>query len=430
MAAYESLCVEGRLNKQDKRISAFVKAEKFNPLLKPSKPRMIMARAPRYNLILASYLKPFEHMLYDKWRVSVPGVPKTRLVGKGLNGDQRAELIRRKMEGVGEGCVVFEVDGKSFEAHVTQEDLVLEHSVYRAAYPGDRQLSELLDTQLVLKGITSGGVVFRREGARASGDFNTGLGNTVIMGASVKAAVRVLTDELGVFRYDLLADGDNCLIFVEPRVASEVHRLFARAVRTVSGQEMAVEDPVTRLTEVVFGQSKPCKRSLGSWTMVRNPLKTLSHAFSGYRHYNHYDKFGVKILKAVAQCELALARGIPVLQAYFAAAVNKLGKFSDLRNPNDFLEARYYETLAKGGALPDVKVVEITAEARQSFFEAWGIGVDEQLDLERRLPLEMTFPHEDTEFGRVGWVPVYVGDGSDGEGITTKSWSGFLDSVT
>lgn len=59
--AMESLDIEPELTKYDRRLSAFLKAEKFNPLQKRSKPRMIMCRSPRFNLLLASYLKPIEH---------------------------------------------------------------------------------------------------------------------------------------------------------------------------------------------------------------------------------------------------------------------------------------------------------------------------------------------------------------------------------
>jgi hypothetical protein len=427
--ALRSLREDGPIERKDKRISAFLKAEKFNPLLKPSKPRMIMSRTPRYNIKIASYLKPFEHALYRHWRGACPVVPQTRLVGKGLNGVERASLLAQKMENVGEGCVVFEVDAHSFESHCGDDVLALEHSVYRAGYPGDRQLSELLDVQLVLKGVSTCGVKFRRPGARASGDFNTGLGNTVIMTCTVLAALQFLVEELGMFRYDILCDGDNCLIFVEPSRAVEVHSRFARTVRTLSSQELEVENPVTRLESVVFGQSKPCWNG-EEHTMVRNPLKTLSGAFSGYRHYNHYPKFGIKVLKAVSQCELALARGIPVLQAYFAAAERKLSNVPDLKDPASYLEGRLIEArnrLLRGG-LGKIEATEITAAARASFAAAWGIDVETQLALEYRLPLEMKFPHELVLQGDDLWDFVRVTDGPDGDGVSSACVSRFLDS--
>jgi len=421
--ALDSLNVEGGLMPGDARITAFLKGEKFNPLLKLSKPRMIMARKPRFNLELASYLKPFEHAFWKRLKGTCAGVTPTRVVGKGLNGSQRAHLIARKMGAIGGDCVVFEVDGKSFEAHVTSEDLRREHSVYRAGFKGDQALSWMLDCQLTLKGYTSCGVKYRREGARASGDYNTGLGNTIIMLTVCRAAMRYLRDVKDLhFRWDLLADGDNCLIFVEGLFASQVHSMFASAVSAVSSQELAVENPVSRLENVVFGQSKPCWDG-ESYRMVRDPTKVLSNSFSSYRHYRDYNKFGVKVLKSVSQCELALAIGIPVLQAYFATAVSKLGDIPDLLDPTFFLEARLLEAVRTRGVVGlrtvHLEVREPTDAARLSFSLAWGISPTEQVALEKRLSAQLTFPHEQRwlskRFGVTfgGWQYVNMWDGPD-----------------
>lgn len=132
-AARQSLIQDGTLRRADTRLKSFVKAEKFNPLAKASKPRLINARSPRFNLRLATYLKPLEHTLWGRLRSRCKKIRKTRVVGKGLNGRKRAKLIADKMSAVGSECTVFEVDGKAFEAHVNQEELDMEHRVYLKA---------------------------------------------------------------------------------------------------------------------------------------------------------------------------------------------------------------------------------------------------------------------------------------------------------
>lgn len=429
------------LSRDDKRIEAFLKAEKFNPLVKPSKPRMIMARNPRTTLCLASRLKPFEKALWGALKGGPKqGVEPTRQVGKGLNGIQRAALIDRKMREVGEGCVVFEVDGKAFEAHCTVADIAREHSVYRAAFKGDVDFHKLLDIQLVLKGRTTCGIKFRREGARASGDFNTGLGNSVIMNCIVDASMMFLMDKLNrAFRWDKIVDGDNALIFVEPEVAYYVHKHFAAAVQSVSAQEMTVENPVTELEQVVFGQSKPCWNG-NHYTMVREPFKSVSNAFSSYRHYNNWNH-GVRVIKSVSACELALARGIPVLEPYFAKALDLVGNVPDLLDPTPFLEGRQLEAVkllqAHQETLADVKPVGVTMEARLSFEKAWGLSVEEQLLLEDELCRNLEFPILGgtgvwASFRRwfrkndVSWDPVLVTDGPDGE-VPSESIVSYFD---
>jgi len=375
--ALVDLDIEGGIRDKDAMLSAFIKAEKFNPMLKASKPRMIMARTPRYNLELARYLKPLEHAIWNKWRVGFGGAAPTRMVGKGLNHKQRAALLRRKMETVGD-CTVFEIDGKAFEAHVTIQQINSEHSVYKAAYPGEAELRSLLRYQRSLKGRTAGGIRYSRDGCRASGDFNTGLGNTLIMGCATNAVIRRLQMRR-TFRATVLADGDNCLVFVETRYASWVAEAFKEQIGSVIGQELTVEKPVTKFEAIMFGQSRPCWNG-DEYVMVRDPIKSVSHSFSGYRHYNHYT-FGLRLAKSIAIAELNLVRGVPIVEAYYATALAKLKHIKHLTNPEDYLEGHLLEATFD----PAVKPRGVTAEARRSFAHAWGIGVEEQLTIESKL---------------------------------------------
>lgn len=368
--AMESLDDE-ELGNADFKLRAFLKGEKFDPLLKVSKPRMICPRSPRYNLELARFLKPLEHLLWKKWKFG-HGVRPTRVSGKGLNGRERAALIKEKMDSVGD-CLVFEVDGKAFEAHVTREQLLLEHSVYKAAYPNNVELNRLLAVQLELKGKTSGGVKFSRPGCRASGDFNTGLGNTLLMGNFVIAAM-----ERGGFdfKWTVLADGDNCLLFVDRVRGAGVAGMFAELVSSVCSHEMTVEKPTSIFEEVVFGQSRPCYTEAG-YTMVRDPYKVLSGAFCGYRHF-HDKMFAPRLIRGISLAELSLARGLPVLDAYFSTASRLTAGFKSLQNAEFFFEGHLIN-------VKDPGPLAVTAEARTSFELAWGIGVEEQLRMERYL---------------------------------------------
>nr|QDH87768.1 MAG: RNA-dependent RNA polymerase [Riboviria sp.] len=143
MEAESSLRLDGPATFRDTKLRAFLKAEKVNPMLKFQKPRMIFPRSPRYNLELASRLKPFEHWLWRKLRIRGHSGKSSRIVGKGLNQTQRAKLIKSKFDTF-RRCAVVEVDGKAFEAHLDEEVLELEHSVYLRAFPRDSRLAWLL----------------------------------------------------------------------------------------------------------------------------------------------------------------------------------------------------------------------------------------------------------------------------------------------
>jgi len=415
--ALRSLYDEG-LQPKHLKLSAFLKGgEKFKPFPKHGKPRMIFARAPEYNLELARYLMPLEHVLWRKLKGDCKGVPRTRVIGKGLNAKARAELIRRKMEGVGEGVVCFEVDGKSWESHLTRQDIVREHSIYHAAYPGDGYLRRLLQAQETLKGKTSHGHKFERPGCRASGDFNTGLGNSVCMLADVKATIKMLFQMLArKFKWDCLVDGDNAIIFVQGDVAAEVHAIFAEACARVCKQRLVVEKPTQVYEQIPFGQSQPL--CVGDRvTMVREPFKVLSNSFSGYKHYENMTA-GWRILKAVAQCELHLNRGVPLLQPYFQKALQELEAVPDLANPAKYLESRYVD-IYRAGIDPVKTLAEpILPSTRISFQKAWGIDVEDQVALEEQLVSGLVMSKHSSWVRKLWghrWTNVEVTDGPDGE---------------
>lgn len=365
--AERSLREEGPLRRADHHLRAFLKAEKL-PSNKDGKPRMIFPRSPRYNLVLASYLKPFEHWLwgYLTARRLFGGSP-TRVVGKGLNPRQRANLIVRKFNQFRD-CVVFEVDGKAFEAHVTQAQLEQEHSVYDVAYH-DARLRKVLSRQLVLAGTTANGVKFSRPGGRASGDYNTGMGNTLVM---LCVVVAVLSG-YGI-SFDVLVDGDNALVFLSKVNSGRVLQDFYQRVFDASGHEMTLEKPVSYLEGVRFGRSAPVFLGHGlGWTMVREPWSVLSGALCSHRWLRE-PVFGRAWCEGVARCELSIARGVPVLQSWALEILER----SENRRKIPVEGLRDYFVL--GAWLADRgAVVTVSGDARRSFELAFGVSPESQL---------------------------------------------------
>nr|QOE55594.1 RNA-dependent RNA polymerase [Macrophomina phaseolina umbra-like virus 1] len=359
------------ISRRDARVAAFVKAEKLANY-KVHKPRVIMGRSPRYNLELASFLKPLEHELYPAFRGwGSRFLTHTRLIGKGLSGEQRAVLLRRKMQSHSD-VVAFEVDCKSFESHLDLSQLDVEHGIYNSLVrsPG---LQKLLSWQKEFSGAFRSGVRFRAKGVRASGDFNTGLGNTLIMCCLVMgSAERIGTP------FDFLADGDNAVVFVRGR---DLH-LWQRELSSCfleMGHEAEIGEVQREIEGVTFGQSKPVCVA-GRWTMVRDPLKVLSHAFAGHQHYAEMSG-GIRVLRATAYCEATLNRGVPVLQEFAHAMLRRTrGLKMALRATFDNYE---YRTILRGvDPRAERKREEIAHSTRCSFERAWGIPIGEQLRLE------------------------------------------------
>lgn len=379
--ALASLRDEGLCVREDAKVKAFVKAEKLAKY-KLHKPRVIMGRSPRYNLELASYLKPIEHAVYPHFRGwGKRFLTHTRLIGKGLNAKERASLIRQKMSSAPD-IYCFEVDGKSFESHHTRPVLQEEHRVYRRLIPS-RRLAKLLRWQESFDG-AGYGVKFHVEGVRASGDFNTGLGNTVVMCSLMLAVSKAIGSQ-----FDFLADGDNAVIFVRGRDLTRWTQELPK-ISLKMGFEMTLEDPVNELEKVLFGQSRPCPID-GGWTMVRDPFKVLSHAACGFKHYGEI-RGGLRVLKSVAYCEAVLNSGVPVLQEYAHAllAATRHVTFAKAM-PEDY---QYQQVLSKGIRWETAVKRSVTATTRASFALSWGISVDEQLRIERYLARGFVPPSE------------------------------------
>jgi len=360
------------VEKADARLDCFLKAEKVSPLAKFQKPRMIFPRSPRYNLEVASRLKPFEHWLWGRLTGSVLwGGTKTRVVAKGLSPQRRANLILRKFNSF-EDCVCFEVDGKAFEAHVSSGQLEREHEVYRSAFPGDKGLARLLREQLSMGGRLPCGARFSRKGGRASGDFNTGMGNTMIMLAIVVGC-------LGTFGcpFDTLVDGDNALIFLRGSDAGAVLADFAALVLEQSGHEFTLERPVRIVEEIRFGRSAPVYLgpALG-WTMVRDWRSVFSGALCSHRWLRE-PQFAREWLTGVARCELSLAVGVPLLQAWALKILSTTG-FSGWVRCHPFQE---YFVVGAWMAAAEASA-EVSPEARFSFERAFGLSPDDQLRIE------------------------------------------------
>lgn len=369
-------------SERDARLECFVKGEKMRVRADvPLKPRLIFPRSPRYNVLLARFLKPFEHWLWPRLALASRGVARSRNVSKGLNHVGRAALIVKKMAQF-DSPVVFEVDARSFEAHVSLEQLQAEQGVYLSAFHRNpaacSSLQSLLSYQFHNKGRTPNGVRFSRRGGRASGDFNTGMGNSLIMLGLVMSVMRSYR-----VRYDCLVDGDNALLFVERVDARHVTSTFADKALKLVGHEVQLESPVDFLEGVEYGQSRPVFDG-ERHVMVRNWLKVLSHATSSYTRMQHPEDVAV-FLKGVALCELSLARGLPVLQEFFyrlwaacAASTARLPRPGGFRE-YEHLGVRVDRVLSRPPA-----VRPVTSASRVSFERAFGVEVELQRLLEGR----------------------------------------------
>lgn len=355
-------------------IRAFVKFERLVEWDKD--PRMIQFRHPAYSLVLATYLKAIEHKLYR-----IRGgrfLPPDRCIAKGLNQRDRYSLLKRKLLRF-RNPVMIGIDASRWDLHCRAKLLSKEHRVYNKVF-GCSRLRKMLVKQLRNKGFTSTQIKYVVDGCRMSGDMNTALGNCILM-------LMLLCVLLQYIFWDLLDDGDDCIVIVEMEDYERVCDILVRGFLTF-GHELKIERVATDLEQIVFCNSMPVFDGRG-YKFVRDPHKILGFGVSGSK----FIKLGPKAFKnhllAVGMCELALNVGVPCLQAY-ACRLLELGRGGKLSEGNVVnvgrlamakreVSARCFEDLRK------VQPREISVEARESFARSFGIDAQMQLSIEQSM---------------------------------------------
>lgn len=359
------------IDEDDAFVTQFVKCEKVAPTKINPDPRSIQFRAPKYCVMLASYLKPMEQFLYQMKLRSPHCKSYTRVVGKGLNQVERAELLQRKLENFSDP-VILSLDMSRFDQHVSLEALEIEHSVYLHSNP-DPYFRQLLSWQLHNKVRSKLGFRYKTRGKRMSGDMNTALGNCVQMIAMVSGAM----EELNVW-FDIMDDGDDCLLIIESR---DLDLVVAKlpAMMLLCGHELKIEHIAHSMNDVEWCQSKPIYDGT-KWKFVRNPFKVMSGALVGVRWFGIKPKTRLEYLSGIARCELVLNSGVPVLEEY-AKALLRNSRGADPKF--DQTSGEWWRYIRELRHLDDPQ--PISQEARLSFAHAFGVSVTSQIEYEEYL---------------------------------------------
>lgn len=358
--------------KDDAALKTFVKCEKINFTAKPDPaPRVIQPRTPRYNVALGRYLKTLEHRLLHRITkvARKEGGAIGQVVAKGINAQQLGHVVHAKWERFRRPVAVG-VDASRFDQHCGVDALKWEHGVYKSAVAlVDRdELTTLLSWQLKNKGrafADDGMVKYEVDGCRMSGDINTGLGNCLIMCGLICTYFR----ESGITDYDLVNNGDDCVMLVEEEDLEKVLAFDRWALPF--GYTMVMEKPVRVLEEVEFCQMHPVLGPDG-YTMVRNHATvfskdtTTTHDLSDRATYNAF-------CYAIGGCGAALTRGIPCQQSFYA-------KLSSVGKPTKMEVGGGLGWWSKGMAVRGFAAP--TPESRYSYWLAFGVLPDVQVELE------------------------------------------------
>lgn len=336
------------------KIKMFLKADKFprvdleGPNAKA--PRSIQFRSPEFNLLLASYLKPYEHGMYETLTSPVG----LRCVAKGLNNVQRAENIIEAAK-LFRDPVFLGMDHSKFDSCVRVTHLKWLHKQYMRTVKCNG-LRNILRYVINNIGKSKNGIGYKIKGARMSGDFDTALGNTLIN-------FLVITTGLEGIKHHILLDGDDSVLIVE---RSDLEGLKQKLIDhcLMMGFETVIEE-YFHLHEIEFCRSKLIPTNPPRF--ARDPKRALSNYTITIKDYAGDSR--LRYLAGVGKGELAASAGVPIMQAY------ALSRAKAHDNPLDIEELR----IAYGVVDNPIEVDTMT---RIYFEEQWGITIDEQLRIE------------------------------------------------
>lgn len=408
--AFDSLLVHP-VNKKDSYVQAFIKHEKgpayqnnHDPTQhKPS--RLIQHRHERYCARLAQFLGPVEHALYQlRWH-------GTAIFGKSLNQYQTADEIVGANQ---PGTRYFMLDHSSFDAHVSGHLLELEHRLYLWLYKNDRDLMQLLDWQKTNRVHLVGGLrfdtmdiqkllrkwVYTRRGVeiirpkcpprtraiiqryfanpedaeftwpgRMSGDFNTGLGNSII-NCLVLYAFAYRNGLHRDPRYRFCVNGDDCWGTIPLSFKMPDYTQFQDW-----GMTTKLEGEAYYPEGVKYCQAAPVRTSEG-WMMVRDYRRVLNRLPYTIRRYT--GKAWDEYARGVADCEIALGLGIPILDSIARSLDDQ---FADVRRRIIDRGDEYGYAMAMKAKRNRV----MTEEVRTSYALAYDISPDDQIAIERMI---------------------------------------------
>jgi len=396
---------ERPLVKKDTYIRAFVKAEKIkfvkvvNPFIGVHRkhdpaPRLIQPRDYRFLSEAGRYFKPIEHKLYRKIdQLFYRSGCKVATVFKGRNNGERGAFIATKF-GRFRKAVALSIDATRFDQHARRQALAFSHKIFANFFRGAerRKFQRMLKWCLKTHGVAycpDGRVKYTNvHGNRCSGDFDTALGNVLIVCSIIyDYFMRVLG---GRVLFELADDGDDAVIIVDESSLSQLDGLADHFLSY--GFQIKRENVARCLEEVVFCHTQPVFDGT-DWVMVRGLDAVAKDCVCiGQPNDSH-----AAWSRAVALCGEACAGGMPVWDSFYRYLLRYSGQLDRRCSLRRLQRARRASAVPGGSAQRDLlmssglffmavgmsrKFGAVPDAARVSFHAAFGLTPAEQLAVE------------------------------------------------
>lgn len=209
-----------------------------------------------------------------------------------------------------------------------------------------------------------------------SGDMNTSLGNVLLMTAMVHSYFH----KIGVTNFDLINDGDDCVVFFDE---SNLHHVMKglQPWFTDMGFTMKCEKPVYELEQIEFCQAQPVFDG-EKYIMVRNIRTALAKDCVSIKPLSTPTILR-KWLIAVGEGGMSLTGGIPIWQEFYTMLLRSGARLPKGRRPSNLKNDPTFDTGLRRLCERMGRVYQdIRPETRYSFWLAYGITPDEQIAME------------------------------------------------
>jgi hypothetical protein len=365
-SAFLSL-TDKKLTIADAMISAFIKDEKTNLSRKDDPcPRIIQPRSARFNIAIGVHLKPMEKPIFRGIAEVFGGVT----VMKGLNAAERGREAWRKWRRFSNPVAVL-LDATRFDQHCSEDVINWEHRLEESV-AGDRaslkELNAMRKTNVCYARAHDADIKYKVSGKRMSGDMDTALGNCMTMCGMTWSFMRWLK----IRKFEYMNDGDDGVLMIEKENLTAVLDSFREYFLDL-GFTMKLEGVAYEMEQVEFCQARPIYDGT-EWRFVRDPEICLAKDSLTLKRCTSVEEI-TALSNAVGWCGAALAGDMPIFHAFYQQMIRgKCPESGEILTGMQMMAKRM-----------DPKFSPPTAEARVSFWKAYGLSPDTQLAIETQI---------------------------------------------
>jgi len=345
---------------------AFVKVEKMKDGDEYKPPRLIQHRSYEYLYMLKRGVLDFSKTIRENRELWFHQPVNTVFTKNMLPRDSLRVMID-SWDSMSDPVALC-LDHSTYDARKTLESLTVEHEFWNKTFDSPI-LRKLLNCQLDNRGYSKGGISYNVRGTRLSGEYTTSDGNSLDNACMLASFVKNCS------KFFIFVNGDDSVVFVE-RSDYEEHVPGLEWFEQFN-HKTKLDVMTDEFRRITYCQCSPV-RIMGEWVWVKDPIRTITR--SSYCRAEYYKCLG-RYLCSIGLCELAINSGVPVLQSWAEFLISSGGLVKPLGSV-DKIPAQ----LAGGVS----RLQPITDQARSDFEVAFGISIQQQLDMERAFAGDIT----------------------------------------